>query len=107
MASEREVEPVLQRLVHAARELGGARYAALAPDGEGAFSRFITSGISESLIEAMGRSAYARAARRDARVARALRIDDIHTDPRFRGWWPSRTRTCARSSASRWSRASA
>ena len=37
MASEREVEPVLQRLVHAARELGGARYAALGvPDGEGA-----------------------------------------------------------------------
>ena len=34
MAAEREVEPVLQRLVHAARELGGARYAALGvPDG--------------------------------------------------------------------------
>ncbi len=55
MASEREVEPVLQRLVHAARELGDARYAALGvPDGEGAFSRFITSGMSEKLIEAMG-----------------------------------------------------
>ena len=37
IAAEREVEPVLQRLVHAARELGGARYAALGvPDGEGA-----------------------------------------------------------------------
>ena len=36
IASEREVEPVLRRLVAAARELAGARYAALGiPDGEG------------------------------------------------------------------------
>src|ERR687893_460277 len=55
LAAEREVEPVLQRLVHAARELGGARYAALGvPDGEGAFARFITSGMSDELIAAMG-----------------------------------------------------
>ena len=55
IASEHEVEPVLQRLVHSARELGGARYAALGiPDGEGAFASFITSGMSDELIEAMG-----------------------------------------------------
>ena len=55
IAAEREVEPVLQRLVHAARELGGARYAALGvPDGEGGFARFITSGMSDELIAAMG-----------------------------------------------------
>ena len=55
IAAEHEVEPVLQRLVHSARELGGARYAALGiPDGEGAFARFITSGMSDELIEAMG-----------------------------------------------------
>ena len=46
---------MLQRLVHAARELGGARYAALGvPDGEGGFARFITSGMSDELITAMG-----------------------------------------------------
>ena len=46
---------MLQRLVHAARELGGARYAALGvPDGEGGFARFITSGMSDELIAAMG-----------------------------------------------------
>ena len=55
IAAEREVEPVLQRLVHAARELGGARYAALGvPDGEGGFARFITSGMSDELIASMG-----------------------------------------------------
>ena len=30
IAAEREVEPVLRRLVHSARELAGARYAAKA-----------------------------------------------------------------------------
>ena len=36
------VDEVLQRLVHAARELAGARYAALGiPDGEGGFRRFL------------------------------------------------------------------
>ena len=46
---------MLQRLVHSARELAGARYAALGiPDGEGAFASFITSGMSDELIESMG-----------------------------------------------------
>jgi signal transduction histidine kinase len=91
MAAEREVEPVLQRLVHAARELGGARYAALGvPDGEGAFARFITSGMSEALIKAMGplpRTHGLLGAMLES--PRPYRIDDIHRDPRFRGWWPS------------------
>ena len=74
LAAEREVEPVLQRLVHVARELGGARYAALGvPDGEGGFARFITSGMSDELIASMGPlPRTARAAGRDARVAGAL-----------------------------------
>src|SRR5436190_208929 len=55
IATEREVEPVLRRLVAAARELAGARYAALGiPDGEGAFAQFITEGMSDELIAAMG-----------------------------------------------------
>src|SRR4051812_27073220 len=91
MAAEREVEPVLQRLVHAARELGGARYAALGvPDGEGAFARFITSGMSEALIEAMGplpRTHGLLGAMLES--PEPYRVGDIHRDPRFRGWWPS------------------
>src|ERR671910_1619595 len=91
LAAEREVEPVLQRLVHAARELGGARYAALGvPDGEGAFARFITSGMSDELIAAMGplpRTHGLLGAMLEA--PEPYRTPDIHTHERFRGWWPS------------------
>ncbi len=90
LAAEREVEPVLQQLVHAARELGGARYAALGiPDGEGAFARFITSGMSDELIAAMGplpRTHGLLGAMLES--PEPYRTDDIHTHPRFRGWWP-------------------
>jgi signal transduction histidine kinase len=91
IAAEREVEPVLQRLVHAARELGGARFAALGvPDGEGGFARFITSGMSDELIAAMGplpRTHGMLGAMLEAREP--YRTPDIHTHARFRGWWPS------------------
>src|SRR6476661_8906563 len=77
LAGEHEVEPVLQKVVHSARELGGAKYAALGiPDGEGAFASFITSGMSDELIEAM------------LDGPQPHRTDDITADPRFRGWWP-------------------
>src|SRR3954468_23781719 len=88
MASEREVEPVLQKLVHAARELGGARYAALGiPDGEGNFSSFITSGMSDELIAAMG-----PLPRTHGMLGAMLespephRTEDLRQDARFRGW---------------------
>ena len=81
---------MLQRLVHSARELGGARYAALGiPDGEGAFASFITSGMSDELIEAMGplpRTHGMLGAMLDS--AEPHLTDDITADPRFRGWWP-------------------
>jgi signal transduction histidine kinase len=90
LASEHEVEPVLQRLVHSARELAGARYAALGiPDGEGRFSSFITSGMSDELIAAMG-----PLPRTHGMLGAMLqspephRTDDITADPRFKGWWP-------------------
>src|SRR3954470_23213677 len=90
IASEHEVEPVLQLLVHSARELAGARYAALGiPDGEGAFESFITSGMSDELIEAMGplpRTHGMLGAMLDS--AEPHLTDDITADPRFRGWWP-------------------
>src|SRR3954454_17020871 len=91
IAAEREVEPVLQRLVHAARELGGARYAALSvPGGEGAFARFITSGMSDEQIAAMGplpRTHGMLGAMLES--PEPFRTADIHLDKRFRGWWPS------------------
>src|ERR671910_1237993 len=91
LASEREVEPVLQRLVHAARELGGARYAALGvPDGEGAFEGFIPAGMSDELIAAMGplpRTPGLLGAMLES--PEPYRTPDIHTHERFRGWWPA------------------
>ena len=56
IAAEHAVEPVLQKLVDAARELAGARYAAIGvPDGDGGFGRFITLGMSDAeLIASLG-----------------------------------------------------
>jgi signal transduction histidine kinase len=91
VASERSVEEVLQRLVDQARELAGARYAALGiPDGDGGFSRFLVSGMSEQLIARLG-----PLPRTHGMLGAMLegpdpyRTHDIHEDPRFRGWWPA------------------
>ena len=55
IAAEHAVEPVLQKLVDAARELAGARYAAIGvPDGDGGFAQFITAGMSDELIASLG-----------------------------------------------------
>jgi signal transduction histidine kinase len=90
IAAEREVDTVLRRLVHSARELAGARYAALGvPDGQGAFAQFITAGMSDELIAAMGplpRTHGLLGAMLEA--PESQRTPDIREDPRFRGWWP-------------------
>ena len=90
VAAERSVEEVLQRLVESARELAGARYAALGtPDGEGGFSRFLTAGMSDELVAALGplpRTHGMLGAMLE--TAESFRTTDIHDDPRFRGWWP-------------------
>ena len=91
IAGERSVDTVLQRIVHAARELVDARYAALGvPDGQGAFARFITSGMTDELVATMG-----PLPRTHGLLGAMLESDspyrtpDIKSDPRFRGWWPS------------------
>jgi signal transduction histidine kinase len=91
IAAEHAVEPVLQKLVDAARELAGARYAAIGvPDGEGGFARFITSGMSDALIASLGqlpRTHGLLGAMLESPVP--YRTQDIREDDRFRGWWPS------------------
>src|SRR4051812_27875601 len=88
---ERSVESILRRLVEAARELVAARYAALGiPDERGGFTQFITAGMSDELIEAMGplpRTHGLLGAMLESEVP--YRTADIHRDPRFRGWWPA------------------
>ncbi|HEX2468304.1 MAG TPA: GAF domain-containing sensor histidine kinase [Solirubrobacterales bacterium] len=90
VASQSSVEEVLQQLVDRARELAGARYAALGiPDGEGGFRRFLVSGMSDELIAALGplpRTHGMLGAMLE--TPEPFRTTDIHTDPRFRGWWP-------------------
>jgi signal transduction histidine kinase len=92
VASQLSVDEVLQRLVESARELAGARYAALGiPDGEGGFRRFLVSGMDDELVAAMGplpRTHGMLGAMLTA--SEPFRTDDIHDDPRFRGWWPRR-----------------
>ncbi|MGH2897785.1 MAG: GAF domain-containing protein, partial [Solirubrobacteraceae bacterium] len=90
IAAEHAVEPVLKKLVDAARELAGARYAAIGvPDGDGGFDRFITSGMSDELIASLG-----ELPRQHGLLGAMLQSDapqrtaDIRRDPRFRGWWP-------------------
>ncbi|HET7489267.1 MAG TPA: GAF domain-containing sensor histidine kinase [Acidimicrobiales bacterium] len=91
IAGDLSIDVVLERLVHEARALAGARYAALGvPDGEGGFDRFITAGMTDAEIEAMGplpRTHGLLAAMLDDPAP--FRTDDITADPRFRGWWPA------------------
>src|SRR5438477_4872726 len=90
VAAEVSVEEVLQRLVESARELAGARYAALGlPDGDGGFSQFLTSGMSEQLVASLGplpRQHGVLGAMLEPTAS--YHTADIHDDPRFRGWWP-------------------
>jgi signal transduction histidine kinase len=91
VAAELSVDEVLQRLVDSSRELAGARYAALGlPDGNGGFRRFLTSGMSDELIAALGplpRQHGVLGAMLETRSP--YRSGDIHDHPRFRGWWPA------------------
>jgi signal transduction histidine kinase len=90
VAAELSVDEVLQRLVDGARELAGARYAALGlPDGDGGFRRFLTSGMSDELISSFGplpRQHGMLGAMLETREP--YRTRDLREHPRFRGWWP-------------------
>jgi signal transduction histidine kinase len=90
VASRLSVDEVLQQLVDRARELAEARYAALGiPDGAGGFRRFLVSGMSDELVASMGplpRTHGMLGAMLESDGA--YLTDDIHVDPRFRGWWP-------------------
>jgi signal transduction histidine kinase len=88
ISAELTVDAALQKMVDAARELVRARYAALGiPDGEGGFDQFITSGMSDEQITAIGplprTHGLLGAMLEDARP---FRSDDIKRDPRFVGW---------------------
>src|SRR3954453_24202443 len=87
VAAQGSVEEVLQQLVECARELAGARYAALGtPDGAGGFSRFLVSGMDDALIASLGplpRTHGMLGAMLE--TAAPYRTPDVHDHPRFRG----------------------
>ena len=90
VASEQAVAPILQELVHRARELVGAAYAALGiPDeGEG-FAEFIVSGLTPEEIEAIGPLPHSHGMLGAVlQSTESLRTPDLRSDPRYRGWWP-------------------
>jgi signal transduction histidine kinase len=92
IAGDLRTDAVLQRLVEAASDLAGARYAALGtPDEEGdGFGRWITAGLTDDEIDAIG-----PLPRTHGLLGAALldptpfRSEDVRTDARFQGWWPS------------------
>ena len=88
IAAEHRFEPVLERLADAARQLAGARYAAIGvPDGEGGFSHFITSGMTQKQYDAIG-----ELPRQHGLLGAMLerpesqRFPNIQAHQRFEGW---------------------
>ena len=88
IAAERRVDAVLQKLADAARSLVDARYTAIGiPDGDGGFSMFITSGMTDAQYEALGelpRTHGMLGAMLE--TAEPYRTHNIQEDPRFEGW---------------------
>lgn len=92
IAGDLSLDTVLRRLVHAARDLVGARYAALGtPEvGGDGFARFITAGMSDELVTSLGPLPRTHGLLGAMLVEPApYRTADVTADPRFRGWWPS------------------
>jgi len=91
IAGDLSLDTVLERLVHAARDLVDARYAALGtPDDDGGFDRFITAGMTDEEIESMGPLPRTHGLLGAMLVdPEPYRTEDVTADARFRGWWPS------------------
>jgi signal transduction histidine kinase len=92
IAGDLRSDAVLERLVEAARDLAGARYAALGvPDEEGdGFKSWISAGLTDAEIDAIG-----PLPRTHGLLGAALydpepfRSEDVRADDRFMGWWPA------------------
>ncbi len=88
VASEQDVASILLKLVHAARELVDARYAAIGiPDDGGGFDEFITSGMTDAEIAAIGPLPRSHGMLDAVMQSTAsARLSDLQSDSRFGGW---------------------
>ncbi|HVX29688.1 MAG TPA: GAF domain-containing protein, partial [Nitrolancea sp.] len=91
ISSELSLDVVLRRIVDLARELVGARYAALGiPDGQGGLSSFLTSGISEEDAARIGNLPQGRGILGLLlREPKALRLADLSEHPESVGFPPN------------------
>ena len=91
LGAERRTEPVLRVILDAARDLAGARYAAIGvPDGAGGFGLFLTVGVDAETwarIGSLPRTHGLLGALLSS--TETIRLADIRTDPRFLGWPPA------------------
>lgn len=82
------LDDVLQRLADAAHQLVGARYAAIGvPDGAGGFSHFVTAGVDDATVAAIGwlpRTHGLLGVMLDE--PEPFILEDVRAHPRFRGW---------------------
>ena len=88
LGAERRSEPVLRAIVHAARDLAGAEYAAIGvPDGDGGFALFLTAGVDAATWERIGALPRTHGLLGALLVeTSAIRLTDIRADARFRGY---------------------
>jgi signal transduction histidine kinase len=88
LGAERRTEPVLGVILDAARDLAGARYAAIGvPDGAGGFGLFLTAGVDAGTWARIGtlpRTHGLLGALLSS--TETIRLADIRTDERFVGW---------------------
>jgi signal transduction histidine kinase len=91
LVSELDLESVLRRLLETARELTGARYAALGilDEGKEELERFITVGIDEDTRRAIGPLPRGRGVLGELiRIPEPLRLADVTAHPRSYGFPP-------------------
>ena len=88
VTSELSIEAVLQRIVEAAAELTGAKYAALGvidQSGTG-LENFVTTGLDEETIRRIGDQPRGRGILGVLIRAKPLRLGDLARDPRSVGF---------------------
>ena len=88
--SDLSLDGVLRRIIYAARELVGARYAALGiPDGKGGLETFLTLGLTEEEIRAIPHEPEGKGLISEMiRVGHSIRIPEISEHPRSVGFPP-------------------